>query len=301
LLNPRSAPTELALPYRERCHAAGRKLVADMVPILPELASRAAETEALGRMPDVSMETMIGAGVFRALTPRRWGGLEVDPAAFFEMTMTVAGACGSSGWIAGLVSVHSWQIALMSERMQTEFWHDSPDTRASSSYMPAGKVLSVPGGFRLSGRWGFSSGIDHSDWALLGAVVRDSGPLEFRTFVVPRSDFIIDHESWNVAGLKGTGSKALAVDGAFVPEYRTHRVSDVYQGTNPGCATNDGALYRLSWMSIFYSSISAAAVGAASGGLQAFLEDAKTRISPNTGGGRRRQCLPAPATCQCAG
>ena len=283
MLAPRSTPTELALPYRERCYAAGRKLVADMDPILPELAGRALETEALGRMPDASMKTMVEAGVFRALTPRRWGGLEVDPAAFYEMTMKVASACGSSGWIAGLVGVHSWQLALMSERMQEEFWGDGPDTRGSSSYMPVGKVTSVVGGFRLSGCWSFSSGIDHSNWALLGSVVRDAGPAEFRTFLVPKSDFIIDHESWQVSGLKGTGSKALTVSDALVPEYRTHRLTDLHGGTNPGFATNDGALYRLSWMSVFYSAISAAAVGAAVGGLQAFLEDAKTRISPNTG------------------
>lgn len=280
--NPMTA-TELALPYRERCTAAGRKLVADMAPILPELARRAAEAEALGRMPDAAMAAMIDAGVFRALTPRRWGGSEVDPTSFFEMTMKAASACGSAGWVAGLVSVHSWQIALMDERMQAEFWGEGPDTRASSSYMPVGKVTSVPGGFCLSGRWSFSSGIDHSDWVLLGAMVCDSGPREFRTFAVPSRDFTIDHESWNVTGLRGTGSKTLTVSDAFVPDYRTHRVTDVYRGSNPGFAVNDGALYRMSWMSIFYSAISAAAVGAATGALQAFIDDARTRVSPNTG------------------
>lgn len=283
MLAARTVASEPAPDYRESCYSAGRWLVADMDAILPELAGRAAETEALGRMPDTSMATMIAAGVFRSLTPRRWGGLEVDPASFFEMTMKVASACGSSGWTAGLVGVHSWQIALMDEHMQAEFWADGPDTRGSSSYMPVGKVKSVSGGFYLNGRWSFSSGIDHSDWALLGSVVRDDGPPEFRTFVVPKRDFAIDHDSWRVSGLKGTGSKALIVDNAFVPDYRTHRLTDVHAGTNPGFDGNDGALYRLSWMSIFYSAISAAAVGAASGGLQSFLEDAKTRVSPNTG------------------
>ena len=92
--NPMSA-TELALPYRDRCTAAGRKLVADMDPILPELARRAPDAEALGHMPDATMAAMIDTGVFRALTPRRWGGSEVDPASFFEMTMKAASACGS--------------------------------------------------------------------------------------------------------------------------------------------------------------------------------------------------------------
>ena len=87
------------------------------------------------------------------------------------------------------------------------------------------------GARRLSGKWSYSSGVDHCEWVILGAVVPDDeadglGP-EFRSFLVPRGDFTVDQESWHVTGLAGTGSKDVHVADAFVPEYRTHSSTPV--------------------------------------------------------------------------
>ena len=133
-----------------------------------------------------------------------------------------------------MVGVHPWQIALFDNEAQRDVWGEDRDARASSSYAPTGAAERVNGGFHLSGRWHFSSGVDHCAWVLLGGVIKDGdeGP-EFRTFLVPRRDFAIDQESWAVTGLRGTGSKDVVVDGAFVPEHRTHRIVDVYRGTDP--------------------------------------------------------------------
>ena len=271
-------------PYSERAYAAGREFLAGIDAILPRLAARAGEAEELGRVPDASIEDMRAAGMYRALAPRDRGGLEIDPASFMDAVMRIGGACPSSAWVGAFFGVHAWQIALLPAAMQDEFWAPGPDIRAASSYSPTGKVTSVPGGFRLDGTWAFCSGIDHADWIILGGVVTDDGEgAEFRSFVVPRSDFAILPDSWNVAGLKGSGSKAIRLDGVFVPEHRTHRVSDAQQGTDPGLAINPGALYRVPWLTIFYSAISSTAVGAALGGIDWFIEDAKTRISPLSG------------------
>ena len=271
--------------YAERAYAAGREFVAGIEAILPGIAERAMETELLGRAPDANIQAMADAGMFRALVPVRHGGLEIDPASYMAGITQIGTACGSSGWIAGLVSVHAWQIALMAEQMQQEFWQDGPDARASSSYAPTGKVRTVEGGFMISGRWDFSSGVEHSRWAILGAVVRDAqeGP-EFRSFVVPAHDFTIDEGSWQVMGLSGTGSKSITINGeAFVPDYRTHRLIDQHLGTDPGLTVNTGALYRISWISIFFCTIAAAAIGAASGGLNAFVRETASRVSPASG------------------
>ena len=104
---------------------------------------------------------MTRAGVFRALTPQQYGGLEMDPASFFEGIMKIAGAESSAGWIGGQLNVHSFEIALMDKRLQDEFWQDGPDTRASSSYAPTGEWTAVDGGYIVNGTWGFSSGVDH--------------------------------------------------------------------------------------------------------------------------------------------
>lgn len=257
--------------YRERAYAAGREYVAAVDKITPQIAARREETEQIGKVPDSSVEAMTQAGVFRAMTPLRWGGLEMDPASFFEGIMKIAAADASAAWIGGQLNVHSFEIALMDGRMQEEFWATGPDTRASSAYAPSGKAIAVDGGYILSGTWTFSSGVDHAQWAILGGGDKN--------FVVPRSDYTIHQDSWDVQGLRGTGSKSITLDDAFVPEYRVHRLIDTFNDANPGWALNDGPLYRLSWMGIFNSTICNSAIGAATGGLNAFIEETRVRLS----------------------
>jgi 3-hydroxy-9,10-secoandrosta-1,3,5(10)-triene-9,17-dione monooxygenase len=210
--------------------------------------------------------------------------LELDLACFYEGMIRIASACGSTGWVASVVGVHPWHIALFANEAQREVWADHPDARASSSYAPTGAVRRVDGGYRLSGRWHFSSGVDHCTWVLLGAVVPDDGDgAEFRTFLVPRRDFTIDHESWQVSGLRGTGSKDVVVPGAVIPEYRTHRITDVFRGTDPGFAVNDRPYFRLPWRLVFATTIAAPAIGAAIGAVDAFISENRSRVSANGG------------------
>jgi 3-hydroxy-9,10-secoandrosta-1,3,5(10)-triene-9,17-dione monooxygenase len=248
--------------------------------LLPEFRARAHETEQLGRIPDDIIAALTQAGVFRAAQPRQWGGLELDLACFYEAMIRIASACGSTGWVASVVGIHPWQIALFAEEAQREMWAEDPDARASSSYAPTGSVRRVDGGYYLSGRWHFSSGVDHCTWALLGAVVPDDGSgAEFRTFLVPRRDFAVDHESWHVTGLRGTGSKDVVVAGALVPEHRTHRITDVFRGTDPGFMVNDRPYFRLPWRLVFATTIAAPAIGAAVGAVDAFIHANRSRVS----------------------
>ena len=252
--------------------------------LLPMIRARAAETERLGRVPDDIVEALTDVGVFRAVQPRQWGGLELDLACFYEGMVRIASACGSTGWVASVVGVHPWQIALFANDAQREVWGDDPNARASSSYAPTGAVRRADGGFHLSGRWHFSSGVDHCGWVMLGAILPDDGDgAEFRTFLVPRQDFTIDHESWKVTGLGGTGSKDVVVPGAWIPEHRTHRITDVFHDTNPGYAVNDRPCYRLPWRLVFASTIAAPSIGAAMGGINAFIEQNRSRVSANGG------------------
>jgi 3-hydroxy-9,10-secoandrosta-1,3,5(10)-triene-9,17-dione monooxygenase len=122
--------------------------------------------------------------------------------------------------------------------------------------------------------------VDHCGWVLLGGVIPDEGNgAEFRTFMLPRRDFSIDHDSWRVTGLAGTGSKDVVVAGAFVPEYRTHSVVDVYYERNPGFAVNDRPYYRLPWRLVFGYTIAAPAIGAAIGAVDAFVATNSKRVS----------------------
>ncbi len=259
---------------------AAHKFLSRIDMLLPEIRAHAAETERLGRVPEKLIRTLTGIGIFRALQPRQWGGLELDHGIFYEGMIRIASACASTGWVASVVGVHPWQIGLFADEAQRDMWSDDPDAMASSSYAPTGTVRRVAGGFHLSGRWYFSSGVDHCAWVLLGGIAPDdAGTPEFRTFLVPRRDFTIDQESWSVTGLAGTGSKDVIIAGAVVPEYRTHRVVDYYNGANPGFAVNDRPYYRLPWRLVFGTTIAAPAIGAAVGALDAFIEGNSSRVS----------------------
>jgi 3-hydroxy-9,10-secoandrosta-1,3,5(10)-triene-9,17-dione monooxygenase len=159
---------------------------------------------------------------------------------------------------------------------------------ASTSYAPTGQVRRVTDGFRLSGRWSYSSGVDHCGWVIVGAVVPDDEPAglgpEFRSFLVPKGDFIVDQESWQVTGLVGTGSKDVVIEDAFVPEYRTHSSTQVHERTDPGRPVNCAPLYRLPWSTVFLYAIGSPAIGAAVGALQAFIDNNRERVS--VAGGR---------------
>jgi 3-hydroxy-9,10-secoandrosta-1,3,5(10)-triene-9,17-dione monooxygenase len=246
--------------------------------LVPGIAERAATTEALRRLPDETFKEFQELGLLRALRPRRWGGLELDPLTFYQGVIEVATVCPSSAWVLGVLGVHDWQLALLDERAQADVWREDSSACISSSYAPTGKVERVTGGFRLSGRWSFSSGCDHCRWVFLGGVAITDGAPDFVSFLVPRDDYAID-DVWHVCGLSGTGSKDIVVEGAFVPDHRTHRLLDAFQLNSPGQATNDGPLYRLPFGCVFAWGIAAPAIGAARGALEVVRERTRGRAT----------------------
>jgi 3-hydroxy-9,10-secoandrosta-1,3,5(10)-triene-9,17-dione monooxygenase len=252
--------------------------------LLPKLTTRLAEGDRLRRIPDETIADFHEAGFFRMLQPSRWGGLEVDPALFFDVQATIATACPSSAWVLGVVAVHNWQLALFPLEAQEEVWGKDRATLISSSYAPTGKVAKADGGYRISGRWSFSSGCDHARWAFLGGLIppEGGGPPEMRTFLVPRSDYQID-DNWHVAGLKGTGSKDIVIENAFVPEHRTHKLMDGFFRKSPGNAANPSPLYRLPFGQIFVRSVSTSAIGIAQGALDAYRSVAAKRVAAGDG------------------
>ncbi len=246
----------------------------------PALRQRADRCRAERKVPDETVAEFHRAGFFKILQPEQWGGYAMDPQVFYAVGLEVAKACPSSAWILGVIAVHNWQLAVFDDRAARDVWEQDPSVLISSSYAPVGKVTAVDGGFRLSGRWSFSSGCEHCQWAFLGAVVpTPEAPFDmanYRTFLVPISDYeIVDN--WDVVGLQGTGSHDIAVDDVFVPEHRTHKSMDGFLCENPGNAVNDAPLYRMPFMQVFVRAVCTATLGACEGALDAFIEVAKTR------------------------
>jgi 3-hydroxy-9,10-secoandrosta-1,3,5(10)-triene-9,17-dione monooxygenase len=253
--------------------------------MMPRLKERAKRCTAERNVPAETIAEMQEAGFFKILQPRRYGGYEMHPNVFFDVQKLIAEGCMSTGWMYGVVGCHPYEMALFHDEAQQEVWGDDPAMLVSSTYQPVGKVEHTAGGFYLSGRWGFSTGSLHCGWVLLGALVfppDGNGPPGMRTFLLPRSDYMIE-ETWDVFGLQGTGSHDIIVDRAFVPDYRTHKAEDGFACTNPGQAVNDGPLFSLPWAQVFVRSVSTAAFGGARAAVNAALAIMKDRVSTNTG------------------
>ena len=187
---------------------------------------------------------------------------------------------GAAGWVLGVVGVHNWHIGLYADEVQREVWGDDPDTWVSSSYNYVGKASRVGGGFRLTGRWSFSSGCEQARWVFVGGFVYDAEgrPLEMRHFLLPRSDYeIVD--VWHVAGLSGSGSNDIVVDDAFVPDARSMSWPDLKAHRCPGVEVNTSALFRVPWGSMFLNAVTAPLVGMARGMLDESLSLVKQRVS----------------------
>ena len=262
------------------------ELVARAKAMIPTLRERARRCVAERDVPAESIAEFHEAGFFRILQPKRWGGYEMHPNVFYDVQKALAEGCMSTGWMYGVVGCHPYELALFPEQAQIDVWGEDTSTLASSSYQPVGKVTVVDGGFRLSGRWGFSTGSVHCQWVVLGAMVpptEPGGAPDMRAFLLPRSDYTIDTDSWHVFGLQGTGSHDIIVDDVFVPDYRTHRSIDGFLCKNPGQEVNTGPLYRLPWAQVFVRSVSTAAFGGAQAAINAALDIMQNRISTNTG------------------
>jgi 3-hydroxy-9,10-secoandrosta-1,3,5(10)-triene-9,17-dione monooxygenase len=257
----------------------GQAVVAGVRDLLPVLRERAQETEDARVVPAESVKALAETGFFRLLQPASFGGHEADPITFLTAVRLIASACGSTGWVASVLGVHPWQLALFPPQAQQDVWGGDPATRMSSSYAPTGRAEAVPGGHRLTGRWSFSSGCDHASWVLLGAIVPDADgqPADFRTFLLPASDYVID-DVWDTVGLRGTGSNDIVVDGAFVPEHHSLSFIDVSRCVCPGQQVNPVPLYRLPYGSLFSYSITTPIIGMAVGAYDAHVTYQRERV-----------------------
>jgi len=235
------------------------------------------EAEDLGRLPGETVRRMREIGVIRMLQPLDRNGLQTTPGEFFESVMELAALCGPSGWVAGIVGVHPWELALCDPKVQEEVWGTDCDTWIASPYAPMGRARPVDGGWIFNGHWQFSSGTDHCDWIFLGGLITDeSGELgpepQQMHFILPRSDYEIVDGSWEVVGLRGTGSKDIVVRDAFVPAYRAVDADAVIDGRATLESGRTDPLYKMPWSAIFPPAITAAVIGICTGGIAACLD-----------------------------
>jgi 3-hydroxy-9,10-secoandrosta-1,3,5(10)-triene-9,17-dione monooxygenase len=251
-------------------------------------AAQAEEADELGRLPDATVAKMKETGIAKILHPADFGGLEGSPVEFFKSLLAMGSQSTSAAWVAGVVGVHAFELAQADRRLQAEIWGENgerSDTWTASPYAPFGRATPVEGGYMFSGQWPFSSGTDHCEWIILGGLIVDENgaPIKgnpLRHFVLPRADYEILADSWNVAGLKGTGSKDIVIKDRFIPEYRVINSADLGSfdlAKNEG--RYDSATYRMPFHTMFNGAIAGGTLSAAVGALGAASAYMRSRVT----------------------
>lgn len=261
-----------------------QRVIDSLADVADQLRGQAEEAEKIGKLTDDTVKTMKQLGNIRLLQPKKHGGMEVHPREFAETVMATAALDPSAGWINGVVGVHPYQLAYADPRVGAEIWADDVDTWVASPYAPQGVAKPVDGGYIFNGRWQFSSGTDHCDWIFLGAMIGDAEgkplmPPQMLHMILPRKDYEIVEDSWDVVGLRGTGSKDVIVKDAFVPSYRTMDAMKVMDGTAQREAGMTDTLYLMPWSTMFPLGISSATIGIAEGALAAALDYQRSRVN----------------------
>lgn len=255
---------------------------------MPELVDQAIACDELGKLTPRVRDILRQSGVMRVFQPHEYGGLEGDPVEYCRLVMDICAEAPSAGWVAGVVGVHSFEFAQADARLQEEVWGVDTDTWIASPYAMIGRARRVEGGWRLTGRWPFSSGTDWCDWIVVGGLAEASDgstPAKFAEphhFILPRKDYIIHDDSWDTMGLRGTGSKDVEAVDAFVPDYRVMNVGKLndrvyHQENRPG-----SALYEMPFDLVFPGLICSATIGLADGVVRRFREYSESRV--NRGG-----------------
>jgi len=248
---------------------------ADMVPVLK---ARAARTEELRRIPNESVEDILSSGLYRIGVPKRFGGLDVDYGLILEAGAELGRGCGSTAWCYSLWSAHAWLVGHWPLKAQEEVFGDGPDVLCSSSLSPGNaEMKAISGGFRLSGRWEFSSGCDAAGWLMLGA-----DGLDGRCWMLlPRPDYeIVD--TWFVSGLRGTGSNDIVVNDAFVPSHRVMNMGRAGDGDWTGWEIHKQVRYRMPLTVLLGWDLVAPMIGIARG----MIDEFTARLTGTTGPGR---------------
>lgn len=250
------------------------------------LRAQGAIGDDLGRLSDETVRILKESGLTRMTQPKDFGGLETHICEYFEAVINVGSLDGNAGWIAGVVGVHPHGLAHGYRELQEELWGEDPDTWIASPYAPLGRAQIVEGGYLLNGRWGFSSGTDHCTWIVLGGMVVDEQDAVIdptpKHFVLPRPDYDIVEDSWDVMGLKGTGSKDIIVTDLFVPAHRVIDTAGLAEGTGGhDPIRHESTLYRLPRNLVFSGVITAGTLGLAKGTLDSFVEYSRGRETRN--------------------
>ncbi|SDL24825.1 acyl-CoA dehydrogenase family protein [Arthrobacter sp. ok362] len=245
----------------------GEDMIARAQGLVAGLRERAEETERLRRIPDATMVELQAAEIFHTLSPKAVGGFGMGLETYAEVVRRLARGCASTAWSVGHLIEHVWMLARWPREAQDEVFANGPAPLAAATGSPAGVAENVPGGYAITGRWNFASGVMHSEWALLAA---QYGSVRLQC-LVPLADVEL-LDVWQTAGLRGTGSNDIRAENLFVPEYRTLDWELLGAEANPGSMLHQDPLVHTPMGPLLNMVAPAAALGSAEYAIELFRE-----------------------------
>ncbi|MBL8555972.1 MAG: hypothetical protein JNL41_16970 [Phenylobacterium sp.] len=258
------------------------ELVARAWKLKPLLAAHAAEAESLRRPVDSVWQALRDSGIFYHFVPKAYGGLEFDLDTFIDVILPLGEGCASTCWVASFCVEHNWMLAQFSKAAQDEIFGGGwPYVIAPGVTMPPGRAEPAPGGYRLTGRWRWGTGVMHADWILATGMIPGEAPPRMLFFAFPAADAqVID--TWQMDGMAGTGSNDIATHELFVPEHRVIDMGLMREGCAPGAALHENPLFRMPMLPFLGITAAIPAVGLARSAVATFRERLDVRILHGT-------------------
>ena len=238
--------------------------------LAPSFAARVQRTEDNRAPLDESIREMIDAGLLATLTPTVYGGHELPIATMSTIVAILSEACPSTGWVSAFYMGAAWRAMIFTGPTQRELFADKPYLLNAGQASPLREVQRVAGGYRLSGQTPWSSGSVHAEWITFMGVARggDLAPAPL-VFMVPRAQTeLVD--TWQVAGMRGTGSNDMRVEDVFVPSHRAASFVAALEGRCAGQALHANPMYRQPFIPFLMCEVVPVLVGALRGAVEAF-------------------------------
>lgn len=242
------------------------------------LAEHAAEAEQLRRPHDGVIAALEEAEIFKLMVPRRFGGLELDLDTFLEVGLALAEGDASMAWVATFYIEHCWMFSNFPEPFQEKLFAERGYVLAPAAIAVNGVAERDPGGYRLSGRWQWGTGVMHANWVIVGA--RVEGPddaIDLRFFAMPIGDVEVD-DTWYVDGMQGTGSNDIVIQDLVVPEEHTASILDMSAGKGLGASLHASPLYRTPMIPILGLAAAMPSIGQALAAIEGFRKRMADRI-----------------------
>ena len=259
-----------------------QELIRRTTALKPLLERHASQCEAERKPVTEVWNAIRKTGCFYHFVPKKYGGLEFDVDSFIDAMLPLSEGCASTGWVTAFCIEHNWMLSQFPEAFQDELFGGAyPYVIAPGVTAPPGKAIPVEGGYRISGRWKWGTGVMHSDWVMVSCAVPDDPENQALFCALPTQEVTV-LDTWYIDGMEGTGSHDLMISDVFVPTYRTMNMADMRAGRSHGARLYDNPIYRQPMTPFLGVTAAIAGVGVGRATVATFRDQLTQRVIPGT-------------------